>query len=53
MEYSEKKGLDVPYNWYKGITCGSYAHNLSVGDNPNSREFGTPSMTAPWFSKKI
>lgn len=47
MKDSEKNGLKHPYSWATGITCGSYAHNIAVGDDPSDKEFGTPSMAAP------
>ena len=46
MQNAERNGLTRDYNWLKGVTCGSYAHNLAVGDDASDSEFGTSSMTA-------
>ena len=47
MQNAERNGLKRDYSWLGGITCGSYAHNLAVGDDASDREFGTPSQAAP------
>lgn len=56
-----KQGKPVDYSILKGITCGSYAHNIATGDHPSDMELGAPRRffgigiggTIPWFGKSV